>query len=182
MKKNNLLKTLNSLQEVQARESLKKRIHSLEQSLPYGEVMPRMSLTMFRVAFAGIVVVLLLGLGSGVVAAAKGSHPGSLLYPLKKAIVQTQIKFTSNPEEKAVLKKEIEESTPSATPVASPTAKPVIKVKEHEDENEQEVEGVSTHVTVTPRVSISQHGEDDDQKKNILQKIFHHGDDDSSDN
>src|SRR5581483_8136565 len=123
--------------------------------------------------------IVLFGLGSGVVLAAKGSRPGSLLFPLKKVIIQTQMNLTTDPIQKKALEKEVEIPAPTLIfpteePIASPTAKPTIKIKEHEGvENEKEVEGVSVSATPLPHITIHPKEPENVEKNNLIQPILH---------
>lgn len=167
--KNNIEELIQKIQEVKASAALEKRIENSIFSLPSYRTGFNYPLIAFRVALASIILFVVAGLGSGVVVAAQGSHPGSLLFPLKKAIVQTQITLTSDADKKAALQKEVEEDR-----TATPTAKPSVRIKGKEDENEaeKEVEGASikkeTH-TIIKR-------EDEENEKQIQLPVRHEDD------
>ena len=159
MNKYSLENQLQKVEEVKSHSRLRKRLTVLIDDLPYS-VGPNYPLFTFRLAIAGLLLFLLTGLGTGVVLGAKGSNQGSLLFPLKKVIVQTQIHFAASEHEKETLRAQIQVSTvPTVTPVPpTPT-----KYKENENTNKnKDVQGTSTEQQDQKEVHIKIHTEIDD--------------------
>ncbi len=124
---NNIEKQLRTLRSIAADEAFHVRLQAMAGDLP--DLRPRsvVPLVAFRLALAGITLLLLGSLGTGVLLAAKGSNPGSVLYPLKQVVDTHHVPFFS---------------TPAASPTAVPTSTPqevrhAIQAP-YEQENEQE--------------------------------------------
>ncbi len=122
---NNIEKQVHLLQSIKPDSACRARLQAMTRELP--DLRPHMPLVVFRLALAGVTLLLLGSLGTGILLAAKGSNPGSVLYPLKQVVDTHHVPFFS-------------------VPVASPTTVPqrvpydvhhAIQAP-HEQENEQE--------------------------------------------
>lgn len=148
-----LEKGLQTLQEIKAPEGLKKRIHGMAADLPPKHRGLYFPLVAFQMAIVAVVLFVLIGLGSGVVVAAKGSHPGSPLYPVRQIIEKVPAPFvrptvTATPTP----------VRPSATPTVTPNEeKKSNEGKEKEQEKKvnsyekKDVKGISTQTAVTEK-------------------------------
>src|SRR5258706_1553145 len=104
--KNNIEKKLQSLQEIGAGVSLHKRIKNSIFSLPIS-IGFNYPLIAFRLALTAFILFIVGGSLSGIGVAARGSSQDSVLFPIKRAIVQTQIHFTNSEQDKATLRAQI---------------------------------------------------------------------------
>lgn len=94
----------------------------LTNSLPTVERIPVFSL-FYTARIALVVLLLFVFLGSGMVLAAYNSTANSPLFPIKKALIQTQLQFVKDPVVRQQLQKEI--AAPMPTQLApTPTEKP----------------------------------------------------------
>lgn len=131
-------------------EKLHNRIALLGQHLP--EHTPaRGWFGMYGPALIFAMVLLMVATGSQIMVSANQSKPGSFLYPVKKAVIQTQIHFTQSPFEKEKLEQEILLVTPTATPTPAPTARPTTTPTPEKEHGKKDVEGVHiVQITLTP--------------------------------
>lgn len=170
MNDKDLEKQLKTLHYIHPSERLKDRITELTADLP-SHSKTFFPLVAFQMGVAFAVILLLLGIGSGVVAAASYSRPGNFFYPVRKVIEGLPIK---------VFHEEIPTLTPVPTQRITPRATPEVKKekteknlqdKEHEQENEdtgissqQKVEGITTQ---SPVVSPSGENNGDGNVKKV---------------
>lgn len=104
---NDIVHNLKGMQGIQPSERLRKRLGVVKGHLPAHH--SRQIYGGFVVSMAMAVLLLFVLTGSGVALAARGSQPGSPLFPIKKVLVHAQIQLTSDPKKKDELHKEIEE-------------------------------------------------------------------------
>ncbi len=151
---NNIEKKLKTLQAIQPDGAFRDRLHAMVADLP--DLRPRAAapLIAFRLAFVVVVLFVLGSLGTGVLLAAKGSNPGSILYPLKQAVDTHHVPFFS-------------------IPVASPTAVPTVVPSQHHsvqlpEDHENEHEG--------SLASPSAHHGDNEKQQDVKGASVKHGD------
>jgi len=151
MEDKELIQALHGLQQsVRPSDRLEKRITFLSEHLPAHKRGSLLSSLMPHpaVVFAVLLLIVVLG-GSGTMLSATQSKPGSFLFPVKKAVVQTQIHFTSNPITRQKLQQEILLATPTPTP--TPTVRPIpTSQKSREEKDVRGAETKSIYVTPTP--------------------------------
>ncbi|MDE2026745.1 MAG: hypothetical protein KGJ07_09740 [Patescibacteria group bacterium] len=123
------------------------------------------------------------GIGSGVVLSANKSKPGSFLFPVKKAVIQTQLHFTSSPIEKEKLEQEILQVTPTATPTPTPTVAPTETPEKHTDRKDvkgAEFPAITVALTPAPQQRDTSHGQGNDSGKNFQNFFNRHEDENKS--
>ncbi len=170
-----LEKQLQQLQSIKATKGLINRIHGMASDLPTKHRGVYFPLVAFQAAVVMGVLLLLIGLGSGVVAAAKGSHPGSPFYPVKEMIEKI-------PGGKPSITQTI---TPSRVPSLAPKAdvSPTLKVEKHDipeektkkeehkkentSEKKEDVKGMTTIVTDETKLEKAQ-----ENVQNLFKKVF----------
>lgn len=170
MENYDIIQKLHAMQTaIRPSAKLQKRLVLVGAHLPSHKT-SKLPLFAFRggIIVASILLVILFA-GSGIVAAATLSNPGSFLFPVKRAVIQAEIHFTSNPVKKQELQnliyQNIHVASPSPllikpTPTAEPTitAMPTKKIQENHDRNhEDNVKGINTQSTVAPQQD--NHGE-----------------------
>lgn len=132
-----LKQQLQQLQSVKASTVLKQKIQTMTDALPAkhrGFYFPLMT---FQTAVALGVLLLLLGIGSGLVAGAKESHPGNIFYPVKELIEKI-------PREKPGIKQVISPVlVPTNTPVPTPGA--TISGQLHEVQDKKNIQDKPSH-------------------------------------
>ena len=184
-----IIKQLHTLRSVRPSDRLRKRIDLLGSQL---HAEPRVGLAssiFFRPALAFAGVLLLVGLtGSGLVLSANQSKPGSLLFPVKKAVIQTQLHFTTDPIEQQKLQEEIPLVSPTASPTPKISPQPTKSQEQPENEDhkgEKEVKGMRFIPLITP-IPLRNNEQDFNRKRNFSdqnqQGDTHHGEGDEKDN
>ena len=175
-----IMQQLQDMQYVHASKELHEQIVSTVGELPDKHTGFYFPLVAFRLALVGVLLLLVVGLGSSVVLAAKGSNPGTPLYPVKQLIKKIAPQIIGLQEATSPTPPP---AFPSITPVPHSVQHPHYSIQgaggEHEGENrELEVEGISTSSSVqkdgggTPaEQKIPGHGKDN-KDKNILQKLL----------
>lgn len=94
-----LIEQLSKLSSLKAPESLKSRIRELD--LPSFVYVPRVPLYNLRYGLGILLVILTTG--SGAIVASEQSLPGSVLYPVKKAVEEVRLELTNDPALRAQL-------------------------------------------------------------------------------
>lgn len=181
-----LEKQLKTLQYVRASDGLKDRIHNLTSDLPSHQK-AFFPLVAFQMGVAMAVVLVLLLAGSGVVAAAKYSRPGSFFYPVKKIINTLPVHVFKEDDDSSLTPAPIPQgdllhSSGAPTPE---TKKEHLQQNLREQENKgekqeqgdelHEVEGLSTHnpvISVVPQVHNNEDSNHENEGKfNFGQRI-----------
>lgn len=142
---NNIEKELKNLQKITPDSAFYDRMHAMVADLP--DLRPRAAapLIAFRLALVAVVLLVLGSLGTGVLLAAKGSNPGSILYPIKQVVDTHHVPFFS-------------------TPVASPTAVPSIIVPQHHSVQSEEQENDHEGNNASSSAHHAEGGEQQDVK------------------
>lgn len=140
-----LKQQLQTLQEIKASDSLKNRIHETVNNLPAKSRRLYFPLVTFQAAFALVILLIVVGIGSGLVAGVKQSHPGTLLYPVKELIQKKT-------EDKGSIHQQVVSS-----PVPTATPKPSIQVIPSGQPN--------AHTQVTPSVTAT--AQNNEEKHNV---------------
>ncbi len=97
-----VIKGLRTLKSIKTSDNFRKRFTTLIiPNLPTSNTFRPLYFLPFRLAF--IIIILILVSGTGLVMAADKSHPGNLLYPVKKAVEKLQLTITNNPSGKTTL-------------------------------------------------------------------------------
>ncbi len=97
-----VIKGLRTLKSIKTSDNFRKRFTTLIiPNLPTFNTFKPLYFLPFRLAF--IIIILILVSGTGLVVAADKSHPGNLLYPVKKAVEKVQLTITNNPSGKTNL-------------------------------------------------------------------------------
>jgi hypothetical protein len=146
-----IITQLHTLQAIKPSQGLQKRIALLGSPLP-GQIRTGFTSSIFfRPALALASILLLVGLsGSSLVLSANQSKPGSLLFPVKKAVVETQLHFTSDPIQKQKLQEEILLVTPVVQkPSVTPTPTKTSEQKKENRQEKKDVEGAQFIPTPT---------------------------------
>ncbi|MDE2026742.1 MAG: hypothetical protein KGJ07_09725 [Patescibacteria group bacterium] len=182
-----IIAQLHTLQSVVPSDKLRKRIVLVGKHLP--QHLTRTSLfPIFRPAFAlAVFLLFVVGVSSSVVLSANKSQPGSFLFPIKKAVIQTQIHFTQSPVEKQKLQEEILEITPTATPTPTPIVIPTKtpeKVQEKKDVKGVHVPDITVTMIPLPQGNSQYHGNSHWQRyisNQSFENYLNNQDDNSSD-
>lgn len=153
-------KMIRQLERIEAPQSLKERVHGMVGDLPAKHRGIFFPLIAFQAAVVVGVLLLLVGLGSGVVVAAKGSHPGSPLYSVRQIIekVPVVLQKPSLPPTRVI-------PQATTTPAFSPKRERHAEEKDPEREvqnrkEEKDVEGIHT-------------GEGKKKEKDMLRELLH---------
>lgn len=135
---------LKSLHNVQASNTLHKRLDAMVSGLPMHKRGFNSSLIIFRLTVVGLILILFALPTTGILFAAKGSSQGSPFFPLKKTLEEHHAPFFQNTPTVTVAP--IATITPSSKNKeleSNEKHKEEKEIKEERKENEKEVKGVS---------------------------------------
>ena len=141
MKDKTLIEALSQLRSVNAPDHVYDNIEHAMQTLPGKPRGFYFPLVAFQLAVGVVVVLLLVGTGSGIVLAAVGSNPGTPLYPVKKVLQRVAPQVVQH----------FAQVIPTATP--TPTAMPIKHIQRptesekqnpHNDKQQKDVRGIET--------------------------------------
>lgn len=177
MTENEIMQKFKDMQYVHASRALHEQIIATAGELSDKHKGFYFPLFAFQAALAGLVILLLVGLGSGVVLAAKGSNPGTPFYPVKQLFQKIAPQIVK------------EETVPTPTPFStetSPTPYPSagqhhsIQGGEREDEHEGESDQKLKEIVPTEEQKVEgahtqnspQQDHHEKDQGNVLQELF----------
>ena len=102
-----LLNNLKSLKTTKPSDSFKESLYSLIVNLPDEKTHKSFLFIPFHnLRLAAIAILIFFISGTGVAIASQNAQPGSIFYPIRQAMIEARISFSTKPQEKAVLNME----------------------------------------------------------------------------